>query len=172
MAVTKAREDVKYNPTTGEAEVHPSKGASGGVAAEGYNMVSAGHGVLGGVENAKVTNEGVTQRGAKGDHERFVEANKFMESKKKAGELEAKAAADLAAGKTPEKSAFAKEQEKAQEAQQKEADKKPTAPGVDINQLNNPAAVQSAKETEKAEAKAVVDANKSVVDQAKEKKDK
>jgi hypothetical protein len=154
MAVTKARNEnpVSYNLNTGTGKVEEvHRGASGGVAPEGYglaNLITQGS-TLGGVENARVENEGVTQRGKENDDKRFQAAQKFMKSKQEFDKkiLESEKAVEKGEfDKNSAKEALVKQQEK----QNKEADKKPTAPGVET-QLDNPLVAQSAEVTTKEE---------------------
>lgn len=84
MAVKKAVEDKpgkgndNVSTNTGKLDnVH--QGASGGFAPEGYSL-PGGVG-QGGVENARVDNEGVSQRTPEEDEKRFKSAEAFMKSK-------------------------------------------------------------------------------------------
>ncbi len=146
MAVTKARKDkpnasIIYNADTGKGHVEVHRGASGGGAPEGYGVERLlGRQTQGGVENAKVENEGVAQRGKEGDEARFKKADQWMKSKQ---EFEKK----LAEGE-PAHEALAAQKEK----QEKEAAQKPTAAGAKVEALDIPGAAQKPEATKKEEA--------------------
>jgi hypothetical protein len=151
MAITTAKSDGDRDKDKKAAinpdKADPKKGASGGLAPEGYGTLGQTTGFDG--------VEGVATRSHQEEHERHVEAIKFMDSKKKVAEDIEKAKQQLAKGKVPEKSVDAKQKEAAAKKQEEIAKKKPTVAGGDVTKIDSPAAVQSAEATRKQEEKDV-----------------
>ena len=147
VATTKARDEKAIENDPAKAV---KLGAGGGFAPEGYRAPET--------VGTHPLVEGVTERGAKGDHERFVEAEKFQQSK-------VEFAKKVKEGKAGD---VVKDQLKEQE---KEAAKKPTAAGA-ATELDNPAVAQSAEATKKAEEKVVEDAKSTDVKKTEPKEKK
>jgi hypothetical protein len=157
MAITKAREDLPVNGVSsvapgGDNVTQAFLGASGGSSPEGYGLLKTigSNRALGGVENAKVDDEGVSTRSKEETEELEKASEEFMKSKETFDKSLEESKKQLAKGKPNTK--VQKELLKAEEKTQKEAEKKATVPGGDPTGLSSPIATKTAEQTKKIEA--------------------